>query len=138
VTANTPQSRKAKGRAFQQEIRDDITEVLGLPEEDVISTSMGAQGVDIKLSNGARARFPFGIEAKRQEKWNIPEWWGQACENARKEKDLKPLLVMRKNHGETVVMMRWADFLDMAKTIKTRDFDRFRNLAAGITGEGRP
>ena len=135
MTANTPQSKKAKGRVFQQDVQDDIIEILGLPEEDVVSTSMGAPGIDIKLSEGARARFPFAVEAKRQEKWKIPEWWGQACENARKEKDLKPLLVMRKNHGETVVMMRWADFLEMAKTIKTRDFDRFSNLAAGITGD---
>ncbi len=140
MTANTPQSRKAKGRAFQQEIRDDITEILGLPEEDVISTSMGAPGIDIKLSEGARAQFPFGIEAKRQEKWTIPKWWRQTCENAKKENDLKPLLVMRKNRGDTVVMMRWTDFLEMTKTIKRKekDFDMFQNLAAVITGEGRP
>lgn len=118
MTANTPQSRKAKGRAFQQEIRDDITEVLGLPEEDVVSTSMGAPGIDIKLSEGARAQFPFGIEAKRQEKWTIPEWWRQTCENAKKENDLKPLLAMRKNRGDAVVMMRWADLLSLIAKVR--------------------
>jgi len=40
VTANTPASRKAKGRRFQQAVRQDLIERLGVPEGDVLSTAM--------------------------------------------------------------------------------------------------
>jgi hypothetical protein len=61
-------SAKAKGRKFQQYIRDLITTFFFLKEGDVESRSMGAAGVDIMLSPVARERFPVSIEAKKTKK----------------------------------------------------------------------
>ena len=71
MTANTPQSRKAKGRHLQQKIRDDIINTFKLTENDVRSTSMGAKGCDILLSENARINFPYAIECKSQENFQF-------------------------------------------------------------------
>jgi len=61
-------SAKSKGRELQKYIRDRITSVFQLREGDVESTSMGASGVDIKLSPAARDVFPISVEAKKTKK----------------------------------------------------------------------
>lgn len=58
------QSAKAKGRKLQQHVAKRITEEFNLGIGDVESTSMGAGGIDIKLSPVARAKFPISIECK--------------------------------------------------------------------------
>ncbi|HQC34759.1 MAG TPA: hypothetical protein PLG95_08525, partial [Methanoculleus sp.] len=77
MTANTPASRKAKGRKFQQQIRDDLVDRLGIAPGDVQSTAMGQPGCDIYLSPAARDRFPYGVECKHQEAIALPAWWRQ-------------------------------------------------------------
>lgn len=110
MTANTPQSRKAKGREFQKAIREDIISALGIPEKDILSTPMGCPGCDIYLSTAARNKFPFGIEAKRQERLNFNKAWEQAVTNARKE-GLAPLLVTKRSGRPPLVTMQWDMFL---------------------------
>jgi len=61
-----PQSAKAKGRVFQQDIRDLILKTYPqLENDDVKSTSMGAGGEDVQLSPAARKILPIQIECKR-------------------------------------------------------------------------
>lgn len=60
-----PASAKAKGRSFQQEIRDLILDKFPLEADDVKSTSMGSQGEDVQLSPAARKLLPIQIECKR-------------------------------------------------------------------------
>jgi len=70
--ANTPASRKAKGRRFQQWVRDALLEAATwLEEDDIRSTSMGASGEDLLLSPAARRVFPLSIECKNVERLNI-------------------------------------------------------------------
>jgi hypothetical protein len=77
MTANTPASRKAKGRRLQQAVRQDLVDRLGIDPGDVMSTAMGQSGCDLYLSPAARAQFPFGDECKAQERIALPEWWQQ-------------------------------------------------------------
>jgi hypothetical protein len=99
MVANTPATRKAKGRVFQQQIRDDISLVLGIDLVDVKSTGMGQAGCDIYLSAAAREVMPFGIECKAQDTLSIPAWLKQTKVNADKEK-LLPLLLFKMSNFE--------------------------------------
>ena len=64
-----PQSAKSKGRRLQQKIAASIIEAFPhLNEDDCFSTSMGAQGEDIRMSPLARKSVPLSIECKCQEK----------------------------------------------------------------------
>lgn len=112
MTANTPQSRKAKGRHLQQKIRDDIIDTFKLTENDVRSTSMGAKGCDILLSENARINFPYAIECKSQEKFSIPRWWEQTVINATEE-NLTPLLIFKQSRKDIMVCLKWNDFLSL-------------------------
>jgi len=105
-------SRKSKGRAFQDEIRAELISALGVSENDIVSTPASVNGCDLKLAESVRARFPFAIEAKRQERLNVWEALRQCEENAARE-GLKPLLVFRRNRSDPYVVLRLADFLAM-------------------------
>ena len=128
MTANTPQSAKAKGRKFQQEIRDDLITSLDINPDDILSTAMGQGGCDLYLSPAARAFFPFGVEAKRQEAISIPMWWEQCTGNASKV-GLTPLLVFKRNREEPLAVLRWSDLLALLQ-----QDHRWENLAEGLTG----
>lgn len=113
MAANTPATRKAKGREFQKYVAECLQESLGLPPEDVVSRPMGSPGLDIMMSADAREKFPFGIECKRTEKLSIPAWWAQCYANA-EEEDLKPMLVFRRNREPALAVMSFEDLLNMA------------------------
>jgi hypothetical protein len=94
----SPQSRKAKGRIFQKEIAEYISDLTGIPwgkDKDIEPREMGQSGPDIKLYGKARKKFPYAVECKNQEKWQIPKWIRQAKENAKRGMDW--LLFIRKN-----------------------------------------
>ena len=57
----TPSSAKAKGRRFQQWVRDQLIEQLNVHPEDVESRSMGAGGEDLIMARAAREKFPVFI-----------------------------------------------------------------------------
>ena len=128
MTANTTASRKAKGRRFQQEIRDDLISRLGINHGDILSTPMGQAGCDIYLSPAARTIFPFGVECKAQERISLPSWWQQCAANAEAE-GLSPLLVLKQSRREPLAVLRWTDLLSLL-----RHDHRWQNLAEGLTG----
>lgn len=127
MTANTPASRKAKGRRLQQQLREDLIRELGINPDDILSTAMGQGGCDLYLSPAARARFPFGVEAKRCESLAIPQWWRQ-CEGNALKVGLIPLLVFKRNREEPLAALRWSDLLSLL-----RHDHRWENLAEGLT-----
>ena len=104
MVATTPQSRKAKGREIQKLIANIIKLKFGFPNEDAVSTAMGQQGCDIKLSNAARNALPFGIECKCTESINVWAAWTQATENAKKE-SLFPLLFIKKARFKPIMVI---------------------------------
>ena len=114
MVATTPASRKGKGREFQKDCVKDLVDYLGINSDDVLSTSMGAPGLDIYLSPEARQRMPFGIECKRRETLSIPAWWKQCTRNAETE-HLNPLLVFRRNHEDALAVLRWSDLLSLLR-----------------------
>ena len=131
MTANTPASRKAKGRRLQQAVRQDLIDRLGIDPGDVQSTAMGQSGCDLYLSPAARAQFPFGVECKAQEAIALPAWWKQCARNAAAE-GLAPLLILKQSRREPLAVLRWTDLLSLL-----RHDHRWQNLAEGLTG-GRP
>lgn len=128
MVATTPASRKAKGRRFQQAVRQDLIERLGVLEGDILSTAMGQSGCDLYLSPAARALFPYGVECKAQETISLPAWWKQ-CECNASKVELTPLLLIKRNREESLAVLRWSDLLALLQ-----QDHRWENLAEGLTG----
>ena len=141
MTANTPASRKAKGRRLQQAVRQDLVDSLGIDPGDILSTAMGQSGCDLYLSPAARALFPYGVECKHQEAIALPAWWRQCTANAEKE-GLTPLLLVKQSRKEPLAVLRWSDLLDLLASISSSQTDssdhRWQNLAEGLMGGEQP
>lgn len=107
-----PQSAKAKGRRFQQYIRDLLLKVAGkaLEPDDIRSTSMGAGGEDILLSPAARKLFPYSIECKNVEKLSIWEAIQQAKDNAGK---YIPMVAFTKNNHDVWIAIPADKFMEL-------------------------
>jgi hypothetical protein len=98
-----PQSAKAKGRAFQQKVRDLLLEnAPELEPDDIRSTSMGCGGEDLQLSPAARRRYGISIECKNVEKLNVWNAYEQAEANSG---DHEPVLFMKKNRKKPLVVI---------------------------------
>ena len=97
-------SSKAKGRKFQQMIRDLIYDKFpSLEEGDVKSTSMGASGEDIQLSPAARRKLPYSIECKARKSLPLYAWYMQARANA--PSGAEPLLVVKQDRSKPLVVV---------------------------------
>jgi hypothetical protein len=105
-------SAKAKGRRLQQKFMQLLIEKLEIDPEDIESRSMGAGGEDLIMSKAARNKFPYSIECKNQEKLNIWSAWDQA--NANKGV-YEPLVVIKKNGVQPLVVLDAENFLDMIR-----------------------
>ena len=108
------QSAKAKGRRFQQWVRDKLIEQLGVHPEDVESRSMGAGGEDLIMARAAREKFPFSIECKNVEKLNVWEAYKQAKENAGK---YVPIVVMKKNQEKPLIVIDAEEFVNIMENV---------------------
>lgn len=105
-----PQSCKSKGRRFQQRVATSIREAFPvLGDDDVRSTSMGAQGEDIQMSPLARTLLPLSIECKCVERLNVWQCLEQAATNT--PKDATPCLVFSKNRSATYAVVPWETLL---------------------------
>lgn len=141
VTANTPQSRKQKGRLFQQQIVKAILDFFPeLTENDVKSTSMGKPGSDLELSEKALRMLNIEPECKFQEKLNVHNAMKQVTDrlNKKKPKQFKnvdtmvktilkiPVLFFKKSYSEPYVCIRLDDFLSLLRSNyeQTKDFIR--------------
>jgi hypothetical protein len=101
---------------------------LGIDPGDILSTAMGQSGCDLYLSPAAREQFPFGVEAKHQERIALPEWWQQCTRNAAAE-GLAPLLILKQSRREPLAVLRWEDLLALLQNIPA-------NLPEGSDGGG--
>ncbi len=116
-------SAKAKGRKFQQETAQKISELLDIPfgkDECIASREMGQSGTDIRLIGDALKRFPYSVETKAQESWSVHAWIDQA------ESNLLPgtnwLLACKRSRkkGTTqrkIVIIDYDHFFELIKTI---------------------
>ena len=113
MTANTPATRKAKGRNLQNKVVSLIRELFpSLSERDVVSVPMGVNDVDIRLSEAAFKQFPFAVECKAAESLNIWNALKQAEAESRKG---APLLVFKRNRSEVYCALKLSDFLSLIK-----------------------
>ena len=106
------QSAKAKGRRFQQWVRDKLIEVLDIHPEDIESRSMGAGGEDVIMARAARETFPYSIECKNQEKINLWESYKQATENSGK---YEPVVFIKRNNHKPLVVVDADYFINLHK-----------------------
>lgn len=104
-------SKKNKGRNHQKMVRDKILKTLQLEKDDVRSTSMGASGVDILLSPLAQKKFPWAIECKSVAKIAAYSFYEQAVANSTEK--LKPLVVMKANGKQPMVMLSFDHFMEL-------------------------
>ncbi len=116
-----PKSCKAKGRVFQQQIRDMLRKVaadmnLGLEDGDIESREMGQQGTDIRLSPSAKALLDVCVECKKVESINVAAVFKKHFDNY-EEKDPGSLKVLfhSKNRGQTLATIRAEDLMDMLR-----------------------
>ena len=109
-----PQSAEAKGRNFQQTVRDLIlSSFLQLEPDDVRSTSMGATGEDIQLSPAARKLVPYQIECKAKAKVAVYSWYEQAKEHGTHE----PLVFVKQDRKKPLVILDAEHFLKLLKQL---------------------
>jgi hypothetical protein len=110
-------SAKDKGRRLQQWTCQQISDLLNIPwgkDELIASREASQSGTDVRLIREALERFPFSIECKNQENWNLPSWIKQAKANQIKGTDW--LLVIKKNHTEPVVVLEAKTFFELMKS----------------------
>lgn len=118
MVANTTKTKKAKSRALQNIVAEDIRALTKLTDDDVAPAIMGTTGIDIRLSSRARAVFPYGIECKNQEKISI---WSciEQCERNATFEGLTPLLIVKRNRTEPYVVLKWKDFIRLLSPSKS-------------------
>lgn len=99
-----PSSAKAKGRRHQQWVRDKVYETFPqLEEGDVLSTSMGAGGEDIKLSPAARRLFPYSVECKAFKSFAIYKVMEQALANC--PEGIEPLAIIKADRQKPLAVI---------------------------------
>ncbi len=98
-----PSSAKAKGRTFQQWVRDQIIAKFNLETDDVRSVSMGAGGEDILLSPTARSRCPISVECKSRDRIAVYGYYEQAETNAKGKGE--PVVFIKQNRAKPLVVV---------------------------------
>ena len=105
-----PQSCKSKGRRFQQHVVQTVLEAFPhLAPDDVVSTSMGAPGEDVRLSPLARRSLPLSLECKCVEKLNVWACLEQARSNT--PDGATPCLVFTRNRAPVYAVLPWETVL---------------------------
>jgi hypothetical protein len=110
----TAKNNKARGRTFQQEVRDAILSTFPqLEPDDVRSTGMGQPGEDIQMSPAARKLLPIQVECKRKKTFKtLYDWLAQAKTHGRNE----PVVFTRADREEPLVICRMSHYLELQKT----------------------
>ncbi len=101
----TIKSAKAKGRRLQNWTAEKISQITGYEfgkDKPIEPRPMGQSGTDVRLESNVYNLFPFYIECKFQEHWNIPEWIEQAKKNS---KNNHWLLICKKSRSEPVIVL---------------------------------
>lgn len=110
------QSAKAKGRSLQQWACKMISELTGFEwgkDKPIESRGMGQSGVDVRLEKEVLKKFPFSVECKAQESWNVHEWIDQASKNQMKNTNW--LLVCKRSRKEPIIIMDAKAFFNLLK-----------------------
>lgn len=105
----------AKGRKFQQLVRDKLTELIkpyGAKAEDVKSTSMGAGGEDVQLSPFARTLLPISVECKAKKGIAVYAFYEQAKENSN---GYHPVVFIKADRKNPLVLLDLDYYLELER-----------------------
>lgn len=101
-------SCKSKGRRCSAKAKALMLKYcLELDPDDIVITSSGDTGEDLKLSPKARSFYPFSIECKNVEKLNVYKAYEQACGHG----PHTPLLIHTKNRTPMFATLKFEDLL---------------------------
>lgn len=103
-------------RRLQQWVAKEIINMFPwLSSDDVRSAPAGVPGADVQLSQEAQKYFPYQAECKaREDTIGLYKMYDQAYNHG----DLEPLVFVRKNRRETLVIMNAEHFFSLYKRIK--------------------
>lgn len=111
------ESAVSKGKQFERELSKEIEQRLGgRAWRSPSSGAMWYAKADVVCSGNVLQRFH--IEAKRQERVNLEEAYGQALRGAGTDK--VPIVVTRKSRDVSMVYMKWDDFLSLLEELQGR------------------
>lgn len=100
---------------MQQFVRDAILALFpDLSERDVRSTSMGASGVDIQLSEKAFALYPYEVECKNNKRHAVYKFYEQRVPT----KGAETLVVLKQDHAEPLALISFKHFMELIKRCK--------------------
>ena len=104
-------SAKAKGRRCATEVKTIILSLFGsLLDADIVVTSSGETGEDLKFSPAARALLPISVECKNQERLNIWDALEQCEENSG---EYTPVVFFRRNRSDLYAAIPAKDLLEL-------------------------
>ena len=111
----TPRGAKAKGRTWQQAVRDLLLKTFpSLEPDDVRSTAMGQSGEDIQLSPAARKLIPYQIECKAKARSQVHTWYAQAKSHGKYE----PVVIVKMDRDIPLAVMSLEHFISLIKKEK--------------------
>lgn len=116
-------SRKAKGRNLQHFVCERISKLTRINYKqsddscEIHSREMGQHGTDIILRGKALQSFPFSIECKNSETFNLAPTIEQAKENQNKDTDWM-IVHKRKGWKNPIVIIDWDCFEKLYKNNK--------------------
>ena len=99
-----------------------------LKEDDCVSTSMGANGEDVRMSPAAREVIPLSIECKNVERLNIWSAIDQCRANA--PEGTHPCVVFTRNRSDTYAVVPWPVLLQLYKSIRSKTRGRWLSQSA--------
>lgn len=114
-------SAKAKGRALVKIFAQGLSNALGIDIEEFTITPSGVNGEDLVPSPYARKLFPYSVEGKSRARIAIYEWMKQAEGHGH-----EPLLVVKQNRSEPLVIMKQEAFYKLLYDISKNDKDSNR------------
>lgn len=88
-----------------------------MTELDVRSTSMGAGGEDIQLSQRAKDLIPYQFEAKNQERFKTLY---DIVEQAKGHGQYEPVVVLKMNRKEPLVVITAEHFFALLRKLNER------------------
>jgi hypothetical protein len=133
MNGNSP---RRKGSDYERELARDIEQYLGgRAWRSPSSGAMWYAKQDVVCTGNIASRFH--IEAKRQERVNIEEAYGQALRGAGTDKI--PVVVVRRNRDISMAYLKWVDLLTILAELQAA-LPQFRKVVPKReyrTGQGR-
>lgn len=117
------ESARAKGKEYECELAHEIEQRLGgRAWRSPSSGAMWYAKQDVVCAGNIMQRFH--IEAKRQERVNLEEAYGQALRGAGTGK--VPIVVTRKSRDVSMLYMKWDDFLTLLEELQRKSYPEER------------